>query len=222
MGMRNFYTGKRAEATLLYDLKGSNNGSLAGAAKPKVNANGYLEFSGGNGDTYGDYNRVEFNMSDFEYDYQDTFTLMILARSDKSDDTLHTFFAVDRAGKPAIRSYITTNESIGCNLSDVNGNGDSLFIANISDGKWRLIICKYKSPDSMELWAETTPADAAVNCDSDFYNQQCKAALGARYQYYPDSYKWDLEGDIARFVNFDHELSNADISNYNSYLKGYF
>ena len=79
MSIVNYYTGKRASGTTLYDLKDSNNGTLEGITLPVINSNGYLSFSGGNGGTGGDYNRVVFSTrADFDYTYSDEFTVWTL------------------------------------------------------------------------------------------------------------------------------------------------
>ena len=217
MAMKNYYNGLNASGTTLTDMKGTTNGTLQGASLPVIKLNGYLNFTGGNGNTAGDRNRVAFNRSDFQKTYTDSFSFVVLFRSTKLDATIHSLFNVYNSGVNGfIDIGINTNETFYCNLRTSTNQTKTAFSAgSCCDGKFHVGSLTY-SQNSMLAYFDGKPLINSTDATQDsgnFYSTSAMTLLGTRYSSSAGNYVFDLTGDIACFIHFEHKLTAAEIQN---------
>jgi hypothetical protein len=227
MGLRNFYTGKRASGTTLTDLTGSNNGTLAGSSLPVINSNGYLSFSGGHGSTPGNWQRVYFGNSDFQYEWNNSFTFVIVFRSSKNDSTAHYLFCIAEHAQNGLVS-IRLDGSNGLDVLVLSSSGAYKRYnpgTSICDGKWHVVTAVY-SQNSLNVYVDgravALTTDNTISSGSFYPASNGKTLFGALWQQSNSNYIYDSTADIACFMNFNHKLSAADVANINAMIKGFF
>lgn len=227
MGLKNYYTGKRASVSTLSDLVGSSNGTLGGSTLPTINSNGYLSFSGGHGSTAGNWQRVNFANTDFQYIWNSSFTFAILFRSTKNDTTAHYLFCISEHSQNGLVSI----------LLDGNNGIDVLLLSsagtykrynpgtNICDGKWHFVVAAY-SQNSLNVYIDGKPvtltADNNISSGNFYPASNGKTLFGSLWQQSSSNYIYDATVDIACFYNFNYKLSAAEVVNMNAFLKGFF
>ncbi|OGU40530.1 MAG: hypothetical protein A2X61_13650 [Ignavibacteria bacterium GWB2_35_12] len=227
MGLKNYYTGKRASGTTLYDLAGSSNGTLGGSNLPSINTNGYLSFSGGHGSTAGNWQRVNFVNTDFQYSWNSSFSFAILFRSRKNDSTAHYLFCIAEHSQNGIVS-IRLDGSNGIDILLLSSSGAYKRYmpgTNICDGNWHLVVAAY-SQNSLNVYVDGKPVslttDNAISSGNFYPVSNGKALFGALWQQSSSNYIYDCTSDIGSFYNFNHKLSAAEVVNLNAFLKGMF
>jgi len=224
MAMKNYYNGLNASGTTLTDMKGTTNGTLQGASLPVIKLNGYLNFTGGNGITAGDRNRVAFTRTDFEKTYTDSFSFVVLFRSTKLDATIHSLFNVYNSGVNGfIDIGINSDETFYCNLRTSTNQTKTAFSAgSCCDGKFHVGSLTY-SQNSMLAYFDGKPLINSTDATQDsgnFYSTSAKALLGTRYSSSAGNYVFDLTGDIAYCIHFNHKLTAAEVVDITNELMG--
>ncbi|MBI5325031.1 MAG: hypothetical protein HZB41_07150 [Ignavibacteriae bacterium] len=227
MALKNFYTGKRASGTTIYDLAGSSNGTLAGSTLPSINSNGYLTFNGGHGSTTGNWQRVNFANNDFQYSWNNSFTLVILFRSTKNDSTAHYLFTISEHSQNGLISFLLDGSN-GIDILLMSSAGSYKRYKpgiNVCDGKWHLAIASY-SQNSLNVYIDGTAValttDNNITSGNFYPSSNGKTVLGALWQQSSGNYIYDGTVDIACFYNFNQKLSAAEAVNLNAFLKGMF
>lgn len=207
MALKNAYgtiTGKMTvTGATLVDLVSANNGTLAGASLPTYNANGYLSFVGGNGVTGGDRCRVDIGTrSDFDYEYNSSFSIICVFRSTKNDANFHYLVTNIDASVPnnlfSIR--IDTDESDYFNVGTGTGALKvSTGIVNVCDGKWHVAIITY-SENSAAFYIDGVLSALTTNnniTSGSMYSANSKATIGARWSQTTANYANDFTGDVS-------------------------
>ncbi len=217
----NQYFFTAGSGTTLPDFAGSSDGTLAGASVPvwnrKSDSNGLLNFTGGNGASYGNYNRVELTASDFQRTSSTAFSMFMVFRSSKSDAADHSLFNMrDLSADGYYQIVIKSTETMVFNLRDTSGNQRvNIVSTNVCDGEWHSIALCYDGAQTL-----TTYLDGVVAVDStshsgtlsgNLYTANAKPSLGAVYRSATTNYGYDLTGDIAYFANYDRELTAEEI-----------
>ena len=227
MSLKNYYTGKRAAGSTLYDLVGISNGTLGGSTLPAINQNGYLSFTGGNGSTPGNRQRVNFANSDFQYSWNNSFSFAIYFRSSKNDSTAHYLFCIAEHSQNGLISFsLDTSNGIDILLLSTSGTYKRYKPGTtICDGKWHFIVAAY-SQNSLNIYidgkAVTLTTDNTISSGNFYPASNGKTLFGALWQQSSSNYIYDGTIDVSCFYNFSHKLSAADVVNLNSFLKGYY
>jgi hypothetical protein len=216
----NYYTFKDGSGTTLTDKKGSANGTLAGASLPVWDANGYLEFTGGHSTITGDYNRVNFTRTTFDYSYNNEFSWIIIFRSLKNDAVVHYLVCN--------RDFVTTginciairiNASEGIDFVVNSGSGSNKVMTgsvNFCDGKWHIASMGY-STNSMVVYIDGKNYTLTTNntmTSGNMYSATNKMLLGA--EYINPTYQNDLSGDITQYINANIRYSTAQFVDFNN------
>ncbi len=227
MGLRNYYTGKRASGTTFTDLAGTSNGTLAGSSLPSINSNGYLSFTGGHGSTAGNWNRVYFSNTDFQYECNSSFSIVIVFRSSKNDSTAHYLFCIAEHSQNGLVS-IRLDGNNGPDVLVLSGSGSYKRYnpgTSICDGKWHVITIAY-SQNSLNVYVDgksvALTVDNTISSGNFYPASNGKTLFGGLWQQLVTNYIYDATCDIASFYNFNHKLSAADAANINALMKGFF
>lgn len=224
--IKNAYVFGDGAGLTLTDKVGAANGTLAGASLPTWAANQrYLNFSGGHHTTAGNYNRVEFTRTTFDYTTAGQFTWVIAFKSSKDDAAVHALFGnIDASQNIRNYNYITAAEVIGHNIRDsAPANKYLTSAATYTDGKWHLLVVIYNNNvisgfiDGIAL-----PVVANDVLSGNLYSANGKATMGAAYTNTATNYVLDLTGAIGLFKNFNTAHSVARAKNEYSYYKGFF
>lgn len=230
MSIKNYYTGRKADSSYLYDLSGSTDGSLDGNPAPAVNSNGYLSFTGQNGNSASaDRNRVDFPISDFEYNSGDVFTFTLMFRL--PDTWLSNDARLMFIGRKNLNGYMYIGHDrtlygtkINIYMRDTNGNVLSInSSASVGDGAWHIAHLVYDGSGGAVLYIDgEVDSSQSASLSGNFYNTFGSALLGCERSGIGDTdYKYDLSGGIALFINRNEALPPAAVKNEYMFIKGF-
>jgi hypothetical protein len=217
-GIVNAYNFTEGTGTTLTDRIDANNGTLAGASLPVWSSNGYISFTGGHGTTGGDWGRINFTRTSFEYAWNSSYTLVIVFRSSKADAVIHSLAKMRDIN--ATSGYLT----IGLDASELTtpsintGSGQTKTSTTgvaTGDGIWHVVVITY-STNSMsfyldgKLFANSTDNNIT---SGNFFSTNSKIVLGATWANTGSNYQQDLTGDICLFKNFNLSMTVGDVQN---------
>ena len=215
-GLVNAYNFRDGSGTTLLDRVGSANGTLGGASLPTWNAAGFMSFVGGHGAVSGDYNRINFTRTTFDYNYNQPFSHVIFFRTTNTV-TLHYLFgnsenSLDAAYMGVLYTKKTYNY-IGVSATKTKTAISSL---EYNDGKWHVLTMRYDGANTM--YSEVDGVTMAVtntgtiNTGS-FYAAISKFCLGVQWQNSVSKYIYDYTGDMKSYKNFNILLPVAAVQN---------
>lgn len=220
------------------DFVGSNNGTLEGASNPTAvvgyfdndGSNSGYEFSGGNGSSGGNYNRIVFTRSDFEYASDDNFSFMAWVKSSKSDATNHTIFDCEDRGHTSYNKFfIDDSEYLRLGVREAAGENAYRYgigTTNICDGNWHHVVGTYSTDGggTAKCYVDgilegNNDLTSGSMSSQNFFDTNAKAVMGAAWRNSDADYEMDLTGTIGFFANFDNCLTNAEILNWYNLTK---
>ena len=220
MALVNEYTFDTQTGTSLEDRIGSNNGTLGGATLPTWGKE--LELSkdrnkitvtGGHGNSYGNWSRIELPRSGFEYTATDSFSVCVLFKTSKTDVNGHTLFTLADA---TLAGQISFTVDAAHNLTGIVQSASSGFnymaAGAVNDGNWHLAVMTYYGDGTSKIYLDGV--DKVSDSDSfsgNLFAANSKAVLCAQYRSSSMNYRSDLTGDIAYFANYNHALSTDEI-----------
>jgi hypothetical protein len=213
----NYYDFRDASGTVLTDGVGSANGTLGGAALPVWSGNKYLTFSGGHGTTGGNWSRVDFTRTTYDYNYGSNYTWVIIYRSSKSDAVIHSLIK-NRDVNAAATNYITigidaAELEVSNIATDVGQSKVSSTSSTICDGKWHIIIVTFGG-NVMNNYYDTKLLSNSTNnniTSGNFYVTTNKIVMGASWAQTAGNYQQDYTGDICKFINCNVILTVANV-----------
>jgi len=220
MALVNEYTFGEMTGTSLMDSIGGNTGTLGGATNPtwtksldnsKVRTQ--LDFSGGNGNTTGNRQRVTFDKTSFLYTSSNSFSYVILFKSSKSDTVRHKLLAIGDVNQVgAVYLTLDADEKLYAAVSTDNGVAKILTSTNTyCDGKWHLVVLTCTGTTAI-LYIDGiligTLAGAGT-LGGNFYNTNTEVVIGAGAN--GATYYRDLTGSIGYFANYNHTLTAAEV-----------
>ncbi len=143
MGGINCYLANEASGTVATDSWLTNDGTLAGASLPTIENVGMIgnyKFSGGNGVSAGDYNRIELTKTDYQYSAGDNFTIVIVAKPSTSTAQAQAFTMLDNANYN--RNYVMRLEADAYSLGirAVSSNQSVTATGLSIENKWTMMV----------------------------------------------------------------------------------
>lgn len=218
----NYYNFKDGSGTTLTDLKGTANGTLEPAGSlPTWSANGYLSFTGGNGTTAGNWQRVRFaTRTSFDYAYNSVFSIVVIFKSLKSDAN-HHFICMNTEQATATGQWnirLNPDETMSF-VMRCTGNKAKIATSttNVCDGKWHLAVLTYNNNTCIcYLDGRIVSLTTNETCTGNFYNTNTRATLGAAFHSAPTNYVSDLTGVICRFSNITTASSAGNVADFNN------
>jgi len=177
----------------------------------------YLSFSGGHGGTGGDWQRVDFTRSDFEYTDTDDFTISIGLKVSVANSSYSLPFSLYNNYGSAARGQIafwilpTTNYvRFQIQTSDASINFID-FSTSIVDSKHHILTGKLDSGVmSFYVDGELIGTKTIIGTGN-LFPSDGKAVIGGIWDSGTSNYKYDFSGKIFYFSNFNHALSTAEI-----------
>ena len=219
MALINAYNGKNTSGgNTLVDMVDANNGIFGGASLPVVNANGYIQFTGGHGNTAGDWGRITFG-TNFSQTAGDNFSTVVVWKSKKVDTTLHSLFwgmyqSVSSGGyyghfildTEVLRTYIKATATLNFAVNSIK---------RIS--KWNISTIANSQTARLIAHDSVITTDATDNSNN-LFDATSMTTIGASKS--GASWNYDATMDFHSLLRFNYKLSNAEISQYNNALAG--
>lgn len=218
----------------LTDLVGSNNGALGGANSPVAvkgrfggHINNAYELQDGNhGFTKGNYSRIVFTRSDFDYEYNDSFTIGMWIK--KNQDCAVNNVAISSrdytaVGKGEMNTYIhLTSECLRMILQfsiceEVISTNYDLVAANMTAGVWYFVIFVYdgSGTPTLKLYWDGELVQTVQNANIISGNCYAAAApnmmFGVSWDSVASNYLYDGDLTLDELFNEDSAWSAADI-----------
>lgn len=221
MALIGSWNAKDASGTTLPNAgKSASDGVLEGAALPIINSNGYLQFAGGNGTSGGDWNRVVFGTTDFEFTSVDPFTLILIYRSTDSSGTKMSLFSMRDDSSELYRYLKDGDNRLAWQIKGTSGN---MVIyntdADVYDGKWHDIIGSYDGiSNTTLLFSGINIGSKTDSMSGNLYGANAKPVLGARWNDVAATYEEDFEGDVKFIQLYDEELNETRMKNKSLYF----
>lgn len=223
MSLKNQYRLGTAVGTTLTDEAGASDGTLAGASLPTIvntGIGGYQNFSGGNGVTPGNYNRVTFAAADFQYNYDDPFSIFVIYRLSSAGGVLQSVFSYfDQDSTTELLLIDIDASEQPQSLTRADNNLKRTTASAIGDALWHSSIMT-NSIDDLIAYDDgiSTALDVdEVQSSGDFHVASAEPALGVTNDSSSGSYARDFNGDIAILRNSDHKLSVAEVMELNRF-----
>ena len=213
----NYYDMKDGTGTTLTDHKGTADGTLAPAGSLPTWNTGYLSFVGGHNTTGGDYNRVNFTSTSFNYSWNASYSWLVIWRSIKDDAATHAIVK-NRDINSAVLAYIYFNinadesSSVGVYTALTQAKA-AIPVVNTCDGKWHISIITY-STNSLVAYidGQINPNTVDQNITSgNFYTATNKVTMGASWAQTAGNYQQDFTGDVCRFINCNAKITGAKV-----------
>jgi len=218
MALINAYNGKNTSGgNTLVDMVDANNGIFGGASLPVV-SNGYIAFTGGNGDTAGNRGRIVFTANSYQHLASDNFSILSIFKSTKNDNAFHTVF-MNYDNSSATGRYgnlITNAEAMNryCYNATLNFEGAT---AGYRHSKWNVLV--FANSQTARLFSiNNISVENTTNSSNALYTVSAVPSIGAAKK--GASWIWDATMEFSNFLHFNHKLTNAEISQYNNALAG--
>jgi len=225
------YIGKKASGTTWYDKVSGTNGTLYGSSYPGIVINGrfgHLTFSGGNGSTPGNYNRVLFG-ADWEWGGGNNFSIGVMFRTSRSDSVYDSILTNRDSGVTGFWCFDSlTDYTTKMNLNEASLNNNKLGTGSHAnnDGIWHLALNSYATGSGGTAIYMLDGTIIALSTDdtmstNDFHSPNSKCLAGCRWSNSDSNYVYDLTGDIAVVLSWEKALSIGEMKTLTQhYLRG--
>jgi len=225
MALINAYNGKNTSGgNTLVDMVDANNGIFGGASLPVINANGYITFTGNNGTTKGNRQRIEFTR--IQKTVNDVFSVIVELRQGtitQQQSIINTFNA--NVGNAAwILSRSVTGQIAYAQVIGSTSGARSCTISvpsNVYPKGFHSQTGVFNA--TTETYAFLNNTQSAVVTSAivgNLYLATAKTLFGATWYNTTADYGQDFNGDMVSIKIFNHKLTNAEISQYNNALAG--
>jgi len=234
MPLVNAYDAKQTSAGItLLDLVGANNGTLRGnnptntgydsiTNPPILNLNGYVTFDGNHANIQGYRQHIFFSFAKPLRKPQDVFSYICIIKQGTISAIQHLFEHY-MIGALGMHRLVKQSTNLGLTAqAQGSTSGIQSVAATITSAKTKYELCGLIHDGlngTYGVWDTKLTTIDSSELVGNLYSNNSSTMFGAA-QDASGRCQYDFKGNLLQLMYFNHKLTNAEISNYNSKLKG--
>jgi len=220
-----YWSAKHSGNDTLFDMKGAANGISTGVNDPIFNPaqnNIYFHHGLGGLNHGNDIDRIEIDGTQFHYTTSSTFSILYFARTDGNDGGRHEVYDNIFNGGNSISSQLT-DTSISYRYLDATLYEDWRKTTATNRNRYTLGVQLNTTGDRLPYFnTQATTVTTPRALSGNYYKANSFMVLGAFKISSTDYYYGNYDLYLSTFINFNHRLRSAEISNYNTFYRGGF